>query len=222
MGFLGGLFDTGAGEAQRLNMQNMDFIKSLFGGMNDFGGGSAFGIANQQNQLGIQGMQQAIGASVGGFNQAIAAAGGLGAGQERMAQDNLTRSLGNVRAQMRSSGLGNTTAMAGAQFGAIEAGNRNLLNVQDYRARTMSPLFAGRGQAQAQGLSNLAGFRQNYAGQMMGGAGQLGGLMSQFQFSPGQSLFSQIAGPLGGLMGGGFSSFMDMFSGSGEPKKDGE
>ena len=202
MGFLGGLFSTGASEAKRLNIQNMDWIKSLFGGMGDVGGGSAFGIANQQFQAGLPLMQQAIGAATGGFDQAIAAAGGLGAGQERMAQDNLTRGLANVRAQMRSSGMGNTSAMAGAQFGAIEAGNRNLLNVQDYRARTMSPLFAGRGQAQAQGLSNLAGFRQNFAGQMMGGAQGLGGLMSRFQFQAGQSPFAQnFASPLGAFLG---------------------
>lgn len=202
MGFLDSLFSTGAGEAQRLNMENMNFIKSLYGGMGDVGGGSAFGIANQQFQAGLPLMQRAIGAATGGFDQAIAAVGGLGAGQERAAQDNLTQTLGNVRAQMRSSGLGNTTAMAGAQFGAVEAGNRNLLNVQDYRARQMSPLFAGRGQAQAQGLSNLAGFRQNFAGQMMGGAGQLGGLMSQFEFQAGQSQFSQFAPMLGAFMGG--------------------
>ena len=202
MGFLSGLFDTGASEARRLNEQNMQFIKNLYGGFGSTDPNQAFGLARQQFQAGLPLMQQAIGAATGGYTQAIAAVGGLGAGQERAAQDNLTRSLGNVRAQMRSSGLGNTTAMAGAQFGAIEAGNRNLLNVQDYRARQMSPLFAGRGQAEAQGLSNLAGFRQNFAGQMMGGAGQLGGLMSGFQFSPGQSPFAQnIAGPLGMFLG---------------------
>lgn len=206
MGFLGGLFDTGADEARRLNIENMDFIKSLFGGMGDIGGGSAFGIANQQYGLGIQEMQRGIGAATGGYDQAIAAAGGLGAGQERMAQRNLDRGLANVRSQMRSSGMGNTSAMAGAQFGAIEAGNQNLLNVQDYRSRTMSPLYAGRGQAQAQGLQNLAQYRGQYANQMMGGAGQLGSTMSQFQFSPGQSLFSQFAPILGmglGLATGG-------------------
>ncbi len=214
MGFLSGLFDTGASDARRLNLANMDYIKSLFGGMGDVGGGSAFGIANQQFQLGLPSMQQAVGAARGGYDQAIASAGGIAAGAERRASDQTAQLLANVRSQMRSTGLGNTSAMAGAQFGALEAGNRNALDVQSMRAQTMSPLYAGRGMAEAGALGTLAQYRSQFSNQMMGGAQALGGQMSQFQFAPGQSLFSQMA-PMLGLAAGSmdFGALMKMFGG---------
>ena len=197
MGLMDTLFGTGDKEARRLNQQNMDYIKSIFGSLNDKDANSLFGMLNQAYSQGTPLMQQASGEIGKGYDQALSSASNIGKGANAAILAREKQQLGNARGRLAGTGLYSSTAGANLERGITADTNRALGGVADQQAGLMSQLQANRGQAVGGSLQQLAQYlasKPAMAGQM---GGNLASILGGFQYQAGDSLFSQIAGPLG-------------------------
>ncbi len=209
-----GIFDTGASEARQLNQKNMDFIKSIFGNLNDQQANSLFGILNQQFSKGTPLMEQAVGEVRGGFDKALATASNFGSGERSGILAREKQRLGNARGRLAGSGLYSSTGAINAERGIGADTDRALLNVTGQQSGLMSGLQSQQGMAVGGALSNLANYLASKA-QLAGGmGGNLASILSQFQFQAGGSQFSQFAGLAGTVIGGMYGGPMGAAAGS--------
>ncbi len=197
MGLLDTLFGTGDKEARRLNQENMDFIKSIFGNLSDQDANSLFGMLNQAFAKGTPLMEQAVGEVGKGYDQALSTASNYGKGANASILAREKQRLGNSRGQLAASGLYSSTMGPNLARGIGADTDRALSGVADQQAGLMSQLQANRGQAVGGSLQQLAQYlasKPAMAGQM---GGNLANILGGFQFQGGDSLFSQFSGLLG-------------------------
>lgn len=211
MGFLSGLFDTGVGEANKMNKAQLEWMKNLFGGVNSQDQNSLFGRLNTDFAAGLPSMQKAVGSVGQGFDQGIAAMSKYGMGAQKQIMAQQAQQLGNVRGAAAGSGMYGSSAMPNRMRGIFADTNRAMSGVADQQGRAMSGLMAGKGVAVGGALQNLANFHMQRAG-MSSSLGQgLADQVSKYQYQPGQSMFSQLAPVigygLGGWAAGGFKGF---------------
>ena len=196
-----GLFDTGASEARRLNEENLEFIRSIFGSLDSQQANSLFGILNKQFGKGEGLMQQGVEEVRGGFDKALATTSNYGRGAEAGILSREKQRLGNARGRAAASGLYSSTGAINAERGIGADTDRAMLNVADSQAQMMGGLERGKGLAVGGALSDLAKYMASKA-QIAGGmGGNLGSILSRFQFQAGDSLFSQFSGLAGTAIG---------------------
>lgn len=202
MGFLSDFFDDGSKDARRLNLQNMEWIKSLYGRPGDSGTGSLFGYLNSMYGKAEPHMLGSLDAISQGFGNARRQAAQVGAEGYRTIADNRAKSLGNMRSRAASSGLYNTSAALNMERGATADASRAAGSLASSLAGLQANLYGQQGQAMGGAMQNIGNF---YAGQGQAGAGlggQLGGLMGNYQFQPGTSPWGTVAPLLGSAVGG--------------------
>ena len=205
MGFLGGIFDTGAERAYDLNLENMEFIRKLYGGMGTNDPNKLFGAINQASRKAEGVMGDAVGEVRGGFDRAQTIASNIGANAQQRILDRGLQAQSQARSNLAQSGLLTSTGAANQANQTRYQTDQQLRGVDEGMAGIRSGLAAQGGQAIAGAQGNLA---QTYfqRPRMLGqAAGNLGGQMGQFSFQPGMSLFQQLGGPLGYALGGGLS-----------------
>ena len=205
MGFLGGIFDTGAGKAYDMNLENMEFIRKLYGKMGTNDPNKLFGAINQASRKAEGVMGDAVGEVRQGFGQAQTIASNIGANSQQRILDRGLQAQAQARSNLAQSGLSNTTGSANLANQVNYQTNQQMSGVDERMAGIRSGLSAQGGQAVAGAMGNLAQTYFQRPGMMSRAAGQLGGQMSQFSFQPGMSLFQQLGGPLGYALGGGLS-----------------
>lgn len=201
MGFLSGLFDDGSKQARKLNIQNMDWIKGLYGGLGSTDPNTIFGALSASHKAATPYMSQAIGAARSGREDALQALSGAGAQAYQTIADQSQRAAAAARQGAVSRGLYSST-------GGIQAENQARYQAQ----RAAGQMGVGLGQ-QAAGVHMAGSGREMSALQQLAamhlqkgqlqaqmGAG-LGGAMGQFQFQPGKSLMDQMAPILGAAAG---------------------
>lgn len=202
MGFLGGIFDTGAGKAYDMNVANMEFIKKLYGNIGTSNPNKIFGAINQADTQSTSTLKGAVDEVRGGFDRAQSTASNIGSNAYQRVIDRGVQTQAATRSGLAQSGLLNSTGAANLASQTNYQTNQQLGGIDEALMSLRSGLSAQGGQAVGGAMTNLAGNYWNRP-QMLGqAAGTLGGQMSQFEFAPGQSLFQQFGGLLPSALGG--------------------
>lgn len=205
---MGGLFDTGADEAQKKNEELLKFIKMLYGkpwqkAAGAGGKASIFGHLLEGYRQGLPQMQAAADTAQQGYKSALAALGGAGVQARRDIADLTRQSVSATQQGAASRGLYNTSA-------AMQAGNQARYQGQRASGQLGAQLGGMFSQTHLQGSSNYAQALQNLAQfysqkgrDMLGAGSSFASALGGFQFQPGTSPFQQIAPLLGTAAGFG-------------------
>ncbi len=189
-----GLFDGGARKAQRKNEDTYEWIKAKLPQL--------LSMTGKDFEAGLAALEEALFATKEGFGQARTAVSGAGRTGFRRIMENQERQVGQLGGALASSGLFGSPGV-NAQRAIFSDTNREVGDLSEGIGALQGNLFAQEGQALAGGLRSIADYYRSQAGLKTQIGLGVGGLMSNFQFQGGKSLFDQIA-PLAGAAVGSF------------------
>jgi hypothetical protein len=195
-----GLFDTGATEARHKNQEYLSLITKMFGRPWQRGLGkdpTIFGHILEGYRQGLPVMQQAADTAKQGYQSAISSLGGQGQEAYRRIQDQTQQAVSATAQGAASSGLFNSSSRMQAANQARYQGQRATGALGEGLGRAYSQTHLAGSAQYSRALEDLAAFYTQKGRDVLGAGQAMGGLISRYQFQPGQSPFQQMAPVLG-------------------------